>query len=229
MKFVFAALAMGAVTLAPAQARNLEAAVAPAAPTDVDKLTALIVPDAMMSRIAIGAFDAAINDESKLAPDKKKLFESTPGLKDYVAQRLRPELDRVLRAELPTLRTRLGALFSAEMTPQDITDSLTFFGSNAGKKMLEQMYTGMANSGSLDQEEAKRAGMAAMMASLTPEDYPALMAFGASPAAAKFQALGPKLKETSQAWAVELIAKHGPAFFKLAEDASAEFVAKKKP
>jgi hypothetical protein len=60
-----------------------------------------------------------------------------------------------------------------------------------------------------DEAQSRQTAMNAAMASLAPEDYPALMAFGASGASKKMGAINPRISAASKAWAARLIAENG--------------------
>lgn len=227
MKVLLTALALGAAAIGTAGAHEITTLTAPAA-TDAERLVALLAPDEMIVKVTTGVMDKGVQDETQFSPEKRKLYADNPGLKQAVTDRMRGEVTRLLRAELPGLRKQLGALLDAEMTPTEVSDTLTFFSSPTGGKMLSTMYAAIAETGVADQENAKQTAIAAMMASLTEADYPALMAFSASAGARKLQAVTPKIGEASKAWAEALIARQGPALAAVVETTTAEFLAKKK-
>lgn len=224
MKFVFAALMLGSTALAPLPA--LAHAVAPA--SDADRLVAALLPEDALVKITTKVFDNNLQNDTALSAEKKALYTANPGLKAHLSERMKGEIAVILRKDLPGLRTDLAALLMREMSASEISDTVAFFGSATGQKMMAHMYDGVANSAATSEAEAKQAAMAGLMASLTPEDYPALMAFGATPAAAKLQAVTPKVQDVTKAWAAKMIAANQARLTAAADKATADYLAKKK-
>lgn len=195
--------------------------------TPAEQVVALMLPDEALSATMTKVFDASISDESKFTPERRALFDANPGLKDEIAALIRTRLVAIMTDNLPKLRADLAEVVSSDLTPVEIDDTLTFFASGTGKKMLAQLYAGMAASGSADEEAMRAKAMSTMMASLTPEDYPALMAFGSSSAAPKLKAMGAEFKAKSKAWGEDMIAQYGPELMKQVDAAIAAHQAAK--
>lgn len=223
-----AALSLAAAAPLPALAAPFAGLAAEAPAADVERLVAILLPDQQLIDGTGKVFSNAIADETGLDAASRALFAANPGLKDHVAGRVRSELGVILRSELPDLRGRLATAIVQNLTPQDVRDTLGFFASPTGAKVVQQMYGGIATSGASNEEEAQQAGMSALMASLTPDDYPALMAFGASPAAAKLQTVTPRLHDVARNWGQSLVTRHEARLMAVAQKAVAEFLEKKK-
>ncbi|MES2442643.1 MAG: DUF2059 domain-containing protein [Pseudomonadota bacterium] len=197
MKLVLAALALGGLA-APAVAQPAAGGqTAPA--SERDRLVRLLVPDATMLELAMKSLDS----EAAAAP------ASDPAMKAYVVAQIRPELQRLLVRELPALRSEIAAILTAELTPPEIADAATFFASPTGQKIYAAAIGSLGATPGLSDDQAREAAMTAAMASLTTEDYPALMAFAASGASAKMSTINPRIGAASKAWAARLIAENG--------------------
>lgn len=227
MKLLLAALVLSTATLAPASALAIDNAAVPAA-DDARRLAALMLPGDALVRITARVFDNHLQSEAGLSPEKKALYAANPGLKAHLAERMKGEIAAIMRKDLPGLHAELAALFAREMTAEEIGQTLAFLESATGQKMMAQMYSGVAASSATSEEEAKQAAMAGVMGSLTQEDYPALMAFGTTSAAAKLQAVTPKLHEVTKSWATKMIASNEARLTAVRDRATAEYLAKKK-
>jgi len=228
MKPFLAALALGVAVLAPAEAFAAAPVAAPVAEGDLQKLVALMVPEDSIGRIAGRAFDMGMDQQIAADPKMKATYDANPGLREQVGGQLRGQFTRILIAALPSLRGEIETILKADLTPGEITDTLTFFASPTGQKVRAEVYETMGSAPGQSAQEMQQAAMAAVMAKLTPEDYPALMAFAGSPAAQKMGSVNPKIAATSQAWALKLVAANRPQLEGLAMKAVAEYLAKKK-
>jgi hypothetical protein len=191
----------------PAQAQTTAAP----APGASENLAALLLPDDSILDASIKLFDSMISDDSKFPPERRAIFATYPGLKEEIASDIRVQLVAMMRAELPPLRVDMARILDAEMTRPEIEQLVTFFSSATGRKMLVQIYASMAASGSADEEAMRAQAMSKVMASLTPDDYPALAAFGQSSAAPKLKTIGPKLRAASEAWSQRIMVQYAPA------------------
>jgi hypothetical protein len=225
MKTLFVSLALGAAALAAPLAQAAPAA-APAPADDLQKLVVLLVPEDSMTQVALRAFDASMAQGTVGDAETERLLKQYPGLKEHVAATVKPEMVKVLLAGLPALRQRIGNVLSAEMTADEIAATYTFFASPTGKKVYANALGTMGSDPGDDEDQVKQKAMDAVMASLTPEDYPALMAFGTSSAAKKMNAINPKISAASKAWAEELLAQHRDRLTKLAAAAALDYAAK---
>ncbi len=223
MRALVAALALLAAALPalPAEAAIGHAAQASAAPAD--RLVALVASDDMVIQLAGQLFDSHVRNDANLPEDKRAMFAADAGLKRHVATRLRGEMAGVLRAELPSLRKQLSALVRRDMTPQEIADTVTFLSTPTGRKLLARAYRGVGESGATSLEEAEKAAMTAVLRDLSPEDYSPLLTFGASPAAQKFQALKPRINETSRRWSEDVVQRHQARLARVADQAVADY------
>lgn len=215
-------LLLAAVAL-PAQAAPARPATQEAPASEVGRLVALLAPDASIVTMAGQIFDAHVRDPANLPAEARALFAGDPALKAHVADRVRGEVAGVLRQELPGLRTRLATLVRGAMTPQEIGDSLAFFSTATGRKLLARAYRGVGQAGATTEQDAERAAITAVMQDLAPEDYSALFTFGASPAAQKFQALRPRISETSRRWGEEVVTRHQNRLERVAVQAIADY------
>lgn len=228
MKSLLAALALGVVALAPAQARPGAPAAAPSADTDLQKLVVLMAPEDAISRLAGRAFDAGM--DAKIAGDvaMKAAFDANPGLRERVGARLRSEFTGILATALPSLRTELGGILQRELTPAEIGDTLTFFSSPTGQKLRAAVYETIGSAPDQTPGEIQQAAISAVMSQMTADDYPALMAFGGSSAAQKMNVVNPKISAASQAWAEKLVLANRPKMEALAAKLTADYLAAKK-
>ncbi|AQR74548.1 DUF2059 domain-containing protein [Sphingomonas sp. LM7] len=226
MKRLLAALAL--VTASPALAHADAIGQASVAASGAEALIAELMGDDAMITLGGKAFDNGLEQELAADPKLKRAYDANPGLKDHVAAGVRGAFLKILVRELPALRRELGAIVTTDMTSTEIADTLTFFRSPVGQKLKTQVYASMADKPSQNQEQMQQAAMAAVMSSLTAEDYPALLAFGASGAAQKMQSMNPKIAAASQAWSARLIDDHGTSLRALAVKMTADFLAGKK-
>lgn len=226
MKPFLAALALGTATLAPISAFAAAPAVAPA-DANLDKLVALMAPEDKISRLAGKAFDAGMDEQVAADPKMKATFDANPGLREQVGGQLRAQFTGILVAALPSLRAELGGILQQELTASEIADTLTFFSSPTGEKLRAEVYETMGGAPGQSAEEVQQAAISAVMAKMTAEDYPALMAFGASPAAQKMGSVNPKIQAASKAWAEKLVEANRPKMQALAVKLTADYLAKK--
>lgn len=195
VKLILAALALGGLA-APAAASPVVRA-APAG--DLDRLVRLLVPDAAMLDLAMKALDG--NAPPALAGDA--------ATRAHVAARVRPEVQRLLARELPSLRPEIAAILTAELTQPEIAEATTFFASPTGQKVYAAAIASIAAKPGMTEDQAREAAMNAAIASLAPEDYPAMIAFAASGASAKMGAINPRVSAASKAWAARLAERDG--------------------
>ncbi|NYT42344.1 DUF2059 domain-containing protein [Sphingomonas sp. R-74633] len=226
MKFL-AALMLSAAALAPATAFAAAPVAAPAADTNLDKLVALMAPEDSIGRLAGKAFDAGMDQQVAADPKMKATFDANPGLRDQVGGQLRTQFTDILVAALPSLRTEISGILQQELTATEIADTLTFFASPTGQKLRAEVYETMGGAPGQSPQEIQQAAIAAVMAKMTADDYPALMAFGASPAAQKMSTINPKIQAASQAWATKLVEANRPKMQALAVKLTSEYLAKK--
>jgi hypothetical protein len=201
MRFLVAALVLAGLAV-PAGAHPPRAArIAPSA--DLDRLVAILVSDATMLDLAMKGLASSTPPD-----DIAALYSRNPGMKPYVEAQLRPEMQRLMQRELPALRSEIAAILTAELTPAEITDAATFFTSPTGRKLYAAALGSIATQPGTDEGQARQAAINAAMASLQPEDYPALMAFGASGASTKMSTINPRIGAASRAWAERVIAEN---------------------
>ena len=223
---ILAALALAA-PITPAAARPLPAP-AVAVANSADQLVLMIADDESIARLSAQAFDQGFSAQLATDPKTKAALDADPGLRDRVSSTVRTQFVSIMRGGLPDLRRQLAALVTASMTPAEIGDTITFFQSPAGQKLRKQVYQTMGQQAGKDMAAQQQQVMAAVMASLTPDDYPALMAFGASPASQKLQALNPKIQATSTAWATKLVTDNQARLRALAVRTTTDYLGKKK-
>lgn len=223
MKMLVTALMLGSAAVSPPVLAAPQAAQAQAS---AEQLVSALLPEPAMVAVGSRAFDAGMEEQLAADAAAKKRFDANPGLKAHVAGVVRTDFVETLKRDLPALRTSIAAILKQDLTPGEINDTLTFFNSNVGRRLMTQIYQSIGDKPDQSQEELQQAASASVMANLQPEDMPALMAFGTSTAAAKMQAVNPKISAASQAWAAKLIASHGPRLKALAEKATADYLAK---
>lgn len=227
MKSFLAALALGATALTPVAAFAAAPVAAPVADANLDKLVALMAPEDSIGRLAGKAFDAGMDQQVAADPKMKATFDANPGLREQVGGQLRSQFTAILVAALPSLRAELSGILKQDLTASEIADTLTFFSSPTGQKLRAEVYETMGGAPGQSPEEIQQAAIAAVMAKMTTEDYPALMAFGASPAAQKMNSVNPKIQAASQAWAERLVTANRAKMQALAVKLTTEYLAKK--
>ncbi len=227
MKTLFAALLIAAASPALALAQAEPATRAPQA-GDAARLASLIVPDAQLPAMIGTGFRKGFATSLAANPTGKALYDAHPGMEDFVAKRVSDELAKLAAADLPTLREQLTEIVRDDMEPDEIVETLTFFESPTGTKMRARVVAAMQKQAPTTAEEGQKAAAEAAVADLTPEDYPALTAFGTSAAAKKMQLVNPKIMAASQAWSMQLGAANAAKLKAAREAAEAEFLAQKK-
>lgn len=221
MRLIIAALALAGLSV-PAGAHPAPAMrMAPSA--DLDRLVAILLPDATMLDVAMKGLESSTPPAPIAA-----LYAQNPGMKPYVEAQLRPEMQRIMQRELPALRDQIAAILTGELTPAEIADAATFFASPTGQKLYATAIGSLAGQPGIDEAQARQAAIDAVMASLKPEDYPALMAFGASSASAKMNLVNPRIGEASRAWAARLIAENSETMQALQRRAIDDFQKNKR-
>ena len=227
MKSFLAALMLSAAALVPVTAQAAAPIAAPAADSALDQLVALMAPEDAIGRLAGKAFDAGMDQQVAADPKMKATFDANPGLREQVGGQLRGQFTAILVAALPTLRAQLSGILQQELTGPEIADTLTFFASPTGQKLRAEVYETMGGAPGQSPQEIQQAAISAVMAKMTADDYPALMAFGASPAAQKMSSVNPKIQAASQAWAEKLVEANRPKMQALAIKLTADYLAKK--
>jgi hypothetical protein len=228
MKSFIAALALGVVLPGAAVAHGAPLVAMADAQADAEKLVGILLSRESILDLGGRSFDYGVDQGNVTDPALRKLYDAHPGMKEYVASKVRPEFQAILSDALPGLRSNLTAIVTGEMTPQEIADTLTFFASPTGVKMKAQIYQSIGDKPDQSQAEMQQSAVAAAMANLTQEDYPALIAFAGSTAAQKMQAVSPKISAASEAWAAQMIAGNRARLQQVAKKAQAEFLAKRK-
>jgi hypothetical protein len=222
MRKLLAALALFGAPLMAGQAMAAPVAAAHAKP--LDRLVALLTPEQALLRLAGQAFDAGIRGEIATDPKLKAVQARHPGLTPYVAARLRPAFLKAIKKEIPSLRREIRAVAADGLTAPEIAEALTFFSSPAGMKLREQVYATMAEKPDQSPEQMQSAVMRAAMKNMKVADYPALIAFGASSAAGKMNAINPRIAAASKAWSERLAAKYSKRMRSLAAAAAKRYL-----
>lgn len=225
MKSCAAAVALGLALPGIAVARPAPVAPAPDARADAEQLAGILLPSEAVLEVGGRAFDYGVDQGTVISDEERALYDANPGMKEYVAGRVRPEFQAILSQELPGLRRDLSLIVSGEMTPAEIADTLAFFASPTGAKMKAQIYRAIAERPDQSQAEMQQNAMNAAIANLTPDDYPVLMTFGTSSAAQKIQQVSPRISAAGQAWAERMMAANDARLRKVAQTAQAEFLA----
>jgi len=227
MKLV-AALALGLALPGLAIAHPAPRSGAADAQSDAEQLIGILLSQDAMIQLGGQAFDYGVSQGKVGDPEARKLYDAHPGMKDYVAGKVRPEFQAIMGQALPKLRRDLSAIVTGEMTPDEIAATLAFFASPTGAKMKAQIYQSIAAKPDRPQAEVQQEAVAAVVANLTPDDYPALMAFGSSSAAQKLQTVTPRISAAGQQWAEQMVAANRARLKQVAAAAQAEYLAKNK-
>ena len=228
MRSLLAALALGIATLAPGAASA--SALPPAAQREsaLDRLVGLLLPDSQMTRLGTRAFDHALEKGTLGDAAIRADLARYPGLKAHVAEKLRPELTKLLRRALPSLRRDVRAILAAELDAEEIAAAATFFGSPTGQKVYSAALRVVGDEPDRDADKARAAATKAVMSSLAAEDFPAMMAFGASGVSDKMNVVNPKIAAAGRVWAERLVTESSPRMNKLAAKATRKFVATRR-
>ncbi|MCH7860179.1 DUF2059 domain-containing protein [Sphingomonas sp. VL_57B] len=227
MKPFLTALALSAAALAPAPALAAAPAAVPAADTEVQRLVALLAPDDAITRLAGKAFDTGMDQRIAADPERKAAYAADPAMRQAVGGQLRTRFTSVMVAALPSLRTEIETILRTMLTPVEVTDALAFFGSPTGQKVRAEAYEMMGSAPGQSPQEMQQAAIASVMAKMTAEDYPALMAFAGSTASQKMGTVNPRISAVSQAWADRLIAANLPKLKALEDKLAADYRARK--
>lgn len=228
MKFVFAALVLGTASFAPAAAQARPPVQAASAQAEAERLVGVMLSDAAMIDVASRSFTYGMEQQLARDPATQKMYADNHGMKEHVAGQVRAEFLKVMKGELPALRSDVSRLIQADMNAAEIAEARGFLESATGRKVAAQMYRSIGDKPDQSQDQMQQAAMASLMGSLTPEDYPALMAFGGSTAAQKLQTLNPKIAAASQAWSSRLIAANEARMKTLAAQSAAQFLKNRK-
>lgn len=227
MRKLLAAALMAALAVAPAHASAPEPAAQPARNAELDRLVHSLVPDDKMIALATRSFDYAV-ESGKDGAEAKALYARHPGLREHVADKLRPAMRKIMKRALPGLRKDIAAIISADMTAAEIHDVAEFFASPTGRKVYAAALDSMGDKPDRSAGDASAAATKAVMASLTAADVPAMMKFGASPAAGKMNKVNPKIAAASKAWANKLVAANEAKMRAIAKRATDRYVARAK-
>jgi hypothetical protein len=218
-------LALAALLVLAAPAPALAAV--PAAQTqaaELDRLVAALLPDAGMLDLAVRSFDRAVEQGPIADAELRALYKQHPGLKAGIADPVRAELTKLLKRELPALRAEVRAILASELSAREITDATAFFTSPTGAKVYAVALRSIGDKPDRNEAEHRDAATQAVMKSLAPEDYPAMLAFGASSAAGKMNRINPRVSAASRAWGDRVIKDSGPRMTKVARRAAKKFV-----
>ena len=197
-----------------------------AADSAAGRLVELLVTEDGMRDFAAGLIAYRAAHDPRTGSATRGLNARYPGLANHVAERLGPQLGKVLRRALPSLRDEVRTIVAASMTAHEIADSQAFFGSPAGKKVYANILRAIADKPDRGQDETMQVVMTAAFSNIEVRDYPAVLAFSASSAAGKINAINPRIATASRAWADRLIAKNGAKIDKLSKRATKEFIKK---
>lgn len=236
MKALAAALliALGAPAAALAQTERVVTVVVPPpvhpAPRDGDAmaLITLLLPETQVPLLVAAGFRQGLAKARASNPKASGPYDAYPGMEAFVVDRLSKTLDQLALADLPNLREQLAMVLRADMNPQEIADALAFFQSPTGKRMQARVAEAIQGETPTTAEARQKRAVQAATEGLTPDDYPALRAFGASSAARKMQQVNPKIIAASQAWGQQFGAANAAKLTAAREAAEAEFLAKKK-
>jgi hypothetical protein len=228
MKPLAALLALGLAFPGHAAAYPAPVAAAIDARADVEKLVGILASQDDIFDLGSRALDRGVSQGDLITPDLQKIYDANPGVKEYVTGKVGPEFRAILGRALPDLRRELGAILTAEMTSDEIAQTLAFFSSPTGVKMKARIYRSIGDRPNQSQAELQRSIVAAAAANLTPEDYPVLLAFSTSSAAQKMQSVTPKISAASRGWTAQMVAANETRLRKVADAATAEFLAKNK-
>ncbi|RYY27357.1 MAG: hypothetical protein EOP62_07215 [Sphingomonadales bacterium] len=214
---LLAALALAVAPLAPGHAMAASIVAAPAKP--LDQLVALLLPEEQLLGLAMHTFETTLDRELSAA-----VIARHPGLKAHVAAAVRPAFTKAMKKEIPGLRREIRAVVVAELSAAEIADALVFFASPTGTKLRTQIYATMAEKPDQSPDQMQAAIMAAVMKNMAAADYPPLLAFGASPAAARMHTVNPKIAAASKAWSDRLLARHGKKLRDIAATATKTYL-----
>lgn len=223
MNKLFAAAILGLAAPVPAFAAPVPPAMV--ATEQLDQLVQLLLPEDSLLKLGAHAFEVGYAAEIANDPAGKALQDRYPGLGAYIVAQLRPELMRMMAKEIPALRREIRAIVAAGLTAPEISDTLTFFASPTGAKLRAHVYTTIGAKPGQSVEAMRADAVESAMASMDAEDFPALVAFGASTAAQKMQTVNPRIQAASQAWSDRLVVQNRTRLRALAEQATKRYLA----
>lgn len=191
----------------------------------VDRLVAALLPDAGIADLAARSFDRGVEQGAGKDEELRELYRKHSGLKAAIAEPVRVALLKVLKRELPDLRDEVRAILQAELSAKEIGEASDFFTSPAGQRAYTAALKAIGeNPGRTDQQQAEAASQAVMRGAKM-EDYPALIAFGASSAAGKMNSrINPRVAAASRAWSDALIKANSAKIEKVAKRAAKKWV-----
>ena len=162
-------------------------------------------------------FDAGFDTD----PEAKALVDENPGLREAIWAAVEPEFRRSSIEGHPALLASIAAVYRSRFTPAELEAVHSFFASTTGRKLVRAMYDGMdvgpiiaeavggadkISAGAL--RAAEDAGKKHAVATLGPEDDPALRALAEGVSMAKLQAVGAEVQKLT----FDYVNEEDPAF-----------------
>ena len=146
-------------------------------------------------------------------PDGKSMEDEFPGIVQAIWRSAAAELRSQTEASLPSYWERLAAIYSANLSVEEIDAASKFFGSDVGRKviklkgqtMIRQLVTLAAQSetGAITGEAfstSNREASESVVTALSQNEQLTLAAFGLSAAGVKLQSLGPHIQKVAVEW-----------------------------
>lgn len=141
---VLAGCAVGAAGLAPA--RDRPASTADKAETqDAATLARLLYPEALNSAIVNYTIVHRITPSYRNDPSLRTLKADRPGIVDAIIAAMRPVVEQGRREALPRLWAETGAVYAAELTPDELRQAVAFHKTPAGRHLALAEQNAVAN------------------------------------------------------------------------------------
>lgn len=178
------------------------------------ELAKLLLPAEVFRAQSAGIY-AALVDTLLADHDDAVLEREHPGISAAISFAATTALRQAALARLPQLWERLGAVYTAALTEEEIKQALAFYRSPTGEWLLQQMRVGadlaslnrerLANPSrevvAVDLDHSREEAQQSLAATMTPEQQTALTAFVYSPLGKKIRDLKPTLRAIQLQWA----------------------------
>jgi hypothetical protein len=173
------------------------------------ELATLAQPADLMVEAVQAGYDQGLKEDTSFA----EIDKAIPGFGSRLASRGRQEIVRLVAESTPALQERTAAIYSSELTEDELKSFLEFFRSDAGKQMIRLMTFSdgtevMDDDDEVSAKEMKAVTRAAVKVTVAKLDDPlraALIRFSLSPAGLRSKMIGPKIQAATAEWMTALM------------------------
>jgi len=173
------------------------------------ELATVAQPAGLMVEGVQAGYDQGLKNDTSFA----EIDKAIPGFGTGLASRGRQEIVRLVAEFTPALQARTAAIYSSELTEDELKSFLEFFRSDAGKQMIRLMTfsdtpDAMDDDDEVSVKEMKAATHAAVKETVTKLDdsqRAALIRFSLSPAGLRSKMIGPKIQTATAEWMTGLM------------------------